>query len=254
MEFRILGPVEVCRNGLRVDIGHARQRAVLAVLVLDLNHAVPTEYLIDRVWGDIPPRSARNILSGYVTRLRSAAVREVGPEVSLVRRAGGYCLEADPECVDVWRFRRGVCGARLAGEDDERASTLFARALSNWQGSALAGLSSPWLSAMREALELEHLAVLLDLNDVALRRGQHATLVSELSALAIDHPADERLLCQLMLALYRSGRVIEALGRFDTARKWLAEEFGADIGLKARSLHQQILRSDSSLTCPGFVV
>ena len=258
MEFGVLGPVEVWVDSRPVDAGHARQRAVLAVLLLDLGRAVRPEVLIDRVWGEDPPRSVRNVVYGYVARLKAliASAQDAdgrdtgGPEagVSLSRSAGGYLLQARPEKVDLCRFRRLVADAAATAGDDERAAAALGRAVALWRGPALAGLDSPWLNAMRVTLELEQNAAVLDLNDIRLRRGEHGALVGELAAHAAASPADERLTGQLMLALYRCGRQGEALRWFGQTKQYLAGELGADPGPRLQALHQQILRADPSLT------
>ncbi len=245
--MRLLGPVEVRVNGLRVDLGHARQRAVLAILLLGLNEVVPTDRLIDRVWGEEPPRSARNVIYGYVTRLRAAITALEDPSVVLSRRAGGYILEANPEHVDVFRFRRQAAEAAAAA-GDEQSAALLRSALALWSGEALGGLNSAWLQGMRESLERQRVAALLDLNDIELRLGRHHALVGELADQVTARPQDERVAAQLMLALHRSGRSAEALRAFEETRKRLNDELGADPGEALQKLHQQILRNDSSLT------
>lgn len=250
MEFRVLGPVEVFQAGQRVDIGHPRQRAVLAVLLLDLNQVVPTDRLIDRVWGENPPASVRNVLYGYVARLRAAPADGMAPGVVLSRGPGGYRLEADQDQVDLYRFRHQVAAAGTAGSDSDRA-VLLRDALGLWRGEALAGLSSPWLDAMRDRLKLQKKAAALDLNDIALRQGRHDALLSELTEESAAHPADERLTGQLMLALYRSGQQAEALRWFEQARARLADELGVDPAPELQALHQQILRADPALTLPS---
>ncbi len=247
MEFRILGPVDAIVAGQHINIGHARQRAVLAVLLLDLNQQVQDDRLIDRVWGEDPPASVRNVLYGYVARLRAALGSAEDAGVLLARGAGGYVLSAEPDQLDLHRFRRQI--AAVGADDDQRAAVLRA-ALGLWRGEALAGLSSPWLRAMRHTLEQQKIAALLDLNDIALRQGQHGALISDLTGQAAAHPADERLAGQLMLALYRSGRQTDALHCFDQTRRQLADELGADPGPELQSLHQRILRSDRSLATP----
>jgi DNA-binding SARP family transcriptional activator len=249
MEFRILGPVEVRAADQRIDIGHARQRSVLAVLLLDLGQVVPTERLIDRVWGEGPPASARNVLYGYVAKLKTALARAEDPHVMLARRPGGYLIEADRGQVDLCRFRHQVSEA-AAGGCGEQAAALLRSALGLWQGSALAGLNSPWLNDMRDSLELRKMAAILDLNDIALRQGRHGALIGELTEAAAADPADERLIGQLMLALYRSGQQAEALRWFERTRRRLAHELGADPTPALRALHQQILRADPALAAP----
>jgi DNA-binding SARP family transcriptional activator/tetratricopeptide (TPR) repeat protein len=252
MEFGVLGPVEIRAAGRTVDAGHARQRAVLAVLLFELGRVVPADLLVDRVWGEDPPPSIRNALYGYVSRLKAVLACTDDPGVSLSRHQGGYLLNASPQQLDVCRFRSLVASAATGGED-ERAAELLREALGLWRGPALAGLASPWLDGMRAGLEMERAAAVLDLNDIRLRQGQHGALVAELARQAAAAPADERLIGQLMLALHRSGRQAEALRRFEQTRVHLAAELGADPGPQLQELHQQILRADPALavSAPG---
>jgi len=250
MEFGVLGTVEVWADGRTVDAGHARQRAVLAVLLLDAGRAVPAEVLIDRVWGADPPPSVRGVVYGYVARLRGLIAGGRDPGVSLSRRPGGYLLQAGPDQVDLGRFRRLVAEA-TAARDDERAGGLLGEAVALWRGPALDGLDSPWLNGMRATLELERAGAAADLNDVRLRRGEHATLADELAAQASAAPADERLVGQLMLAHYRCGRRADALGWYEQTRRRLADELGADPSPPLAALHQQILRAEPALAPPA---
>jgi DNA-binding SARP family transcriptional activator/tetratricopeptide (TPR) repeat protein len=250
VEFRVLGPVEAWDGGRRLDIGPARQQAVLAVLLLDAGRVVAVDRLVGRVWGDDPPASARNALQGHVMRLRAALRTDPGAEARLALRAGGYVLEAVPEQVDVFEFRRLVAGAAAPAPDDQAAELLHG-ALGCWRGSALTGVASPWLDRMRDALELKRRTAVLDLNDIGLRQGRHGALTGELTELAEACPEDERLVGQLMLALYRSGRTADALWWFERTRRWLADELGADPEPRLRELHEKILRGDRSLDWSG---
>jgi DNA-binding SARP family transcriptional activator/tetratricopeptide (TPR) repeat protein len=242
-EFRVLGPVEIWAAGRAVDAGHARQRAVLAVLLLEVGRVVSAETLIDRVWGEKPPASVRNVLYGYVTRLRKAIAAAGDPDVMLVRRPGGYQLAFGKDQLDLCCFR-GLVAAAGTGQ---RAGVLLQEAGYLWRGTALAGVESPWLERMREVLEEERAAALLDLNDIRLRQGEHAILAGELAGQAVAAPGDERLVGQLMLALHRSGRQAEALRWFERTRQFLAGELGVDPGPGLRGLHGQILRADPVL-------
>ncbi|HEY3904580.1 MAG TPA: BTAD domain-containing putative transcriptional regulator [Streptosporangiaceae bacterium] len=244
MEFRVLGPVEAHTSGRRVEIGHAIQRSVLAVLLFDLNRVVPTERLIDRVWGEEPPASVRNLLYGYMGKLRAALAGTGG--AALTRRAGGYQLEVAEDHVDLYRFRGQVAAAAAAHDDATRAECLRA-AIKEWRGPALAGLDGAWLRTMRDTLELQRLAAVLDFNDVLLRQGQHGSLIGDLTEQAASYPGDERIAAQLMVALYRSGRQPDALRWFEQTRRKLSEEFGVDPGTELTSLHRQILRRDDAL-------
>ena len=125
VEFRLLGEVEARVDGRRLDIGHARQRCVLAALLVDVNQPIPMEQLVDRVWSDRPPYSARNSLATYVSRLRNLFAEAAG--VAISRGPGGYVLETDALSVDVHRFRHWAAQAR-ATADPVEATVLFDRA------------------------------------------------------------------------------------------------------------------------------
>jgi DNA-binding SARP family transcriptional activator/tetratricopeptide (TPR) repeat protein len=241
--FRLLGAVEADADGRPIDLGHARQRSVLAVLLIEVNRTVPPDQLLDRVWADRRPQRGRGALWTYLSNLRQVLN---GTEVRLERRSGGYVLAADPMTVDVHRFRDLVALAQTADRPD--ALRLLDEALGLWRGEALAGLDSPWLANARETLEAERHAAELDRNDLALAAGRHATLLGHLAQLAAAHPLDERLAGQAILALYRCGRQADALRRYERLRRRLAEELGADPGPRLQLLHQQMLSSDPALT------
>jgi DNA-binding SARP family transcriptional activator len=232
VDFRLLGPVELWVGGLRVELGHSRQRCVLAVLLLAAAQVVPVGTLIDRVWGHEPPDGALNVLYAYVTRLRKV-LAPVG--VPLVRRCGGYLLDIDPETVDVHRFQRLVA----AGELDA--------ALALWQGTPFSGMTGGWFVDVRESLVEQRLYALVERTEAELRAGRSAELVTSLRELVAEHPTDERPVRQLMLALHRSGRTAEALDQYRLAWQRLATRTGAEPGSALRDLHRRILRADPTL-------
>ncbi|MFJ9447365.1 BTAD domain-containing putative transcriptional regulator [Kitasatospora sp. NPDC101235] len=245
VEFRLLGGVEAVVGGRPIGLGHARQRCVLAALLVQVNRPLPVDRLVHLVWGDRPPRRARDTLYGYLSRLRGAlAGGGTGP--TIVRGPDGYVLTADPLDVDLYRFRELVDRARVTA-DDERAADLFEQALGLWRGEPFGTLESLWLDTLRPALSQERLAAELDCTDVALRRGRHREQLTGLRARAGEHPLDERLCGQLMLALYRCGRVAEALDHYRFARGRLADDLGIDPGAALRRLHQRILEADPEL-------
>ena len=244
VEFRVLGDVEAHVNGQLVDLGHAQQRCVLVTLLVEANHAVSVDQLVDRVWGERLPSRARDTLYSYLSRLRHA-LAALG-DVSLLRQPGGYVLKVDPMAVDLHRFRDLVTRARAAQSEDQ-ALSLFEQALGLWQGEAFAALDTVWLNALRDTLERERLAVELDCNDLQLHRGQHAWLLAGLSTRAEAYPLDERLVGQLMLALYRCNRQADALSHFYQMRLRLVEELGIDPGPSLQRLYEQILNSDPAL-------
>ncbi|OBA92426.1 transcriptional regulator [Mycobacteriaceae bacterium 1482268.1] len=240
VEFRLLGEVEARADGQPLDIGPARQRCVLAVLLVDVNRLVPADRLIERVWSEELPHRARNSLAGYVSRLRSAIG---GRGAEIARQSGGYVLTADPMLIDLHSFRQLTAGARAATDPTE-ADSLFETALAMWRGMPFASLDTPWINDVRTAVEAEWLAAALDRNDAALRVGRHGELLPQLSAMWADHPLDERLAGQLMLAQFRCGRQADALDTFRVMRKRLVEELGTDPGPALRQVHQQILDGD----------
>ncbi|QTD96111.1 AfsR/SARP family transcriptional regulator [Streptomyces cyanogenus] len=242
VDFVLLGGIEARVGGTPVDLGHVRQRSVLAGLLVDANTQVPTARLVDRVWGDRPPQRAQATLYSYVSRLRHALATATG-DVRITRRTGSYVLTVDPSAVDLHRFRDLVGQARTAA--GARAAELFAEALALWRGEAFGDLDAPWFNEQRTSWHRERLAAELDLYDLLLRLGRHAELLAELPARAEQHPLDERLAGQLMLALYRSGRRSDALAHYRQVHRRLSEELGTDPGPELQRLHQQILASDT---------
>ena len=241
--IRLLGSVEVEVGGQPGKLGPARQRAVLAVLLLAAGHPVQGDELLSRVWGFDSPPAARQALRTYVCRLRQA-VRGSGLQVD--RASGGYVAVVDPERLDLSRFRRLVADARAAGRagNSDGALAGLTEALGLWPGSALAGVHSPWLADVRTALAEERLCVELDHNELALQRGQHAQLLPTLTAHVAQEPFDERLTGQLMLALQASGRASDALAAYERMRRRLRDELGTEPARALREVHQQVLRAE----------
>ncbi|WP_331754169.1 tetratricopeptide repeat protein (plasmid) [Streptomyces sp. NBC_00012] len=245
--FGILGTIEVRRDGAPIDVGHAMQRRVLAVLLVDADRAVSADALVDRVWGDTEPAHDRRKLYGYLSRLRHALAAD-GTAITR-ERGGGYRLAVEPSAVDAHRFRELSDRARKAG-GDVQAEALWREALELWRGSAFAGADTPWFNAQRHLLDGERLAAELELVDVRLRLGQHDGLVSELTARAEAHRLDERVIGQLILTLYRCERQAEALEAYERARRRLADELGVDPGAALRQLYERILTGEPQLAAP----
>ncbi|QNP61467.1 AfsR/SARP family transcriptional regulator [Streptomyces genisteinicus] len=244
LEFRLLGTLEAWAGGQPVALGHARQQHVLAALLIDAGRPVPADRLLHRVWDDRAPDRGRDTLYAYLSRLR----RVLGPHsVGLVRLSDGYTLDLGEATVDLHRFRDLSDRARRAAVDEE-AGVLWREALGLWRASAFAGVDTPWFNAQRQLLDGERLAAQLDSVDVRLRLGQHDRLVSELVARAEAHPLDERVVGQLVLALWRCGRQAEALEEYERARRRLADELGVDPGAALRRLYGRILAGDPELS------
>ncbi|MEU5261356.1 BTAD domain-containing putative transcriptional regulator [Amycolatopsis sp. NPDC021455] len=245
VEFRLLGRVEARLAGEPIDLGYAQLRSVLALLLVEANHVVAADRLIDRVWSDRRlPRRPRGALQHSVALLR-AALAPV-PGFSITWRHPGYQLTTDPGTVDLHRFDRLLADARTAG-DSPRAAALLDEALRLWHGEPFAGSDVPWLAEFRATLVQRRRAAELDLADIRLRQGKHAELLPGLAERARDEPLDERLAGQLMLALYRTGRAADALEHYRRVRERLAGELGTDPGPALRRLHQRILTTDPAL-------
>ncbi len=247
MRFRLLGPLTVSEDDGPIAIGGPKQRLVLAHLLLRANQTVPSERLIDIVWGEEPPETARGTLQSYVSRLRGA----LGPE-RIGGGGNGYRLRADPAEIDVHRFEALLRGARARDLEPGRVVALLDEALALWGGPALADLASE-PSLLGEISRLEEMRVVAseERNSARLDLGEHAELVAELQTAVAAHPLRERLWGQLILALYRSGRQAEALAAFDRARELLSEELGIDPSRELRELHGRVLRQEESLQLPG---
>ena len=248
MEFRVLGSIEVFEEGNgTIALGGRKQRAVLAHLLVRANHLVPTEVLIDEVWGEEPPETARNALQSYASHLRKA----LGAERLEGSRAG-YRLRAEPSEFDAARFQSLLRDAhRLLPIDARAAVGAFDHALALWRGPAFADLATE-RSLRAEAARLDELRLtaIEDRIDALLTTGEHGQVIGELEGLTVRYPLRERFWEELMLALYRSGRQAEALAAFQRAREHLADELGIDPSPELRRLHERILVQSPELD-PG---
>jgi DNA-binding SARP family transcriptional activator len=249
MEFRVLGPIELWSADQREDLGSARARSILAILLLTPRTIVPADTLIDRLWDTRPPPKARESLSVYITRLRASLRQAVGDSVQLAGRAGGYVLDVDPEAVDVHRFRRlrRQADAVAASGDHENAVAMLREADGLCRGQALAGIRGDWMARMRDSLEEERRAAIVERVGCELQLGRHADLVGELRHLLAEYPLDETLVAHQMTALYRSGRPADALSLYRETRTCLVDEQGTEPGPVLSELHQRILSCDPDL-------
>ncbi len=249
MEFRALGPIELWSAGQQRDLGSARARCVLAILLLTPRTIVPVEALIDRLWDTRPPPKARESLSVYITRLRASLRQALGDSVRLVGRARGYVLDVDPEAVDLHQFRRlrRQAGALTASGDYEHAASLLREADGLWRGQALAGIRGDWVARMRDSLEEERRAAILERVECELELGRHADLVGELRHLLAQYPLDETFIAHQMAALYWNGRPGDALSLYRDTRSRLIDEQGTEPGPMLSELHQRILHRDPQL-------
>jgi DNA-binding SARP family transcriptional activator/tetratricopeptide (TPR) repeat protein len=274
VDFRLLGPVEVWAGPRRLDAGQPRQRTVLAALLADAGRVVGTATLVDRVWGDDPPPTARQSLASHLARVRGVlaeAARAGGTPVRLVHRSGGYLLSIEPEQVDLFRFRRLLAAARepqQPGEQHapqqraaeqrppeqrppERRVALLREAVALWRGEPLTGLTGAWAQRMRESWALERLDAMVEWARAELALGDTAAVLGPLSELIAEHPLAEPLAEVLMRALAAAGRPAEALAVFVTARQRLADELGTEPGGELRAVHRSILRGELAAPVPA---
>ncbi|WP_433309187.1 BTAD domain-containing putative transcriptional regulator [Micromonospora sp. CA-269861] len=248
MKFRVLGAVEAWAQGARLDLGGRQPRLVLAALLLEPDRLVPLDRLIDLLWGEDPPRSARGTVQALVSRLR-AALRQAEAPVELIGREPGYLLRVDPLTVDAHQFTALVAQARTV--DDAAAVDLFDQALALWRGEPLADVADEQVrhrlcARLREA----RWAAIEDRTDVLLRQGRSRQVVDELIDPVAGQPGRQRLVGQLMLALHREGRAEHALATYRQVRDQLADEQGLDPAPALRRLEALILRADPTLELP----
>jgi DNA-binding SARP family transcriptional activator len=233
LDFRILGSLEVWREGERLTPGRGRQSALLALLLLHRNQAVPSERLIEELWPAEPPRTAVTALQVYVGRLRKLLGRD-----RVLTQSRGYALQVDPGELDADRFEQLVRVGRPA------------EALQLWRGPALADF--PY-----EGFTQNEIGRLTELRVLALEQalgaeidaGRASEAISELEVLVAQNPYRERLRLLLMVALYRSGRQTEALDAYQAARRALVE-LGVEPSEELRDLHRRILAQDAGLAGP----
>jgi len=237
VDYAVLGPLEVRSGDRAVPIGRGKQRALLALLLLNAGRVVSTDRLIDELWGDTPPATASTALQVYVSKLRKALGQDV-----IVTREPGYAIQVERNGLDLQRFEGLLAEAR--GAETEQAAQLLRDALALWRGPALCDVP---LAPEAARLEDLRLATLEDRIDADLALGRDAQLVPELEGLVRERPLRERLRGQLMLALYRAGRQADALQAYREARATLVEELGIDPSPQLQELEQAILRQDAAL-------
>jgi DNA-binding SARP family transcriptional activator/WD40 repeat protein len=243
VRFQVLGPLRVIADGKELPLGGPQQRLVLALLIAARGRTVSTDALIQGVWGENLPPTARKALQGYIHHLRS----EVGDR--LTTEARGYSLETngDVDAIHFEDLQEEASG--LLDSDPARSSVLLREALGLWNGPAYADLSDEH-AVLPEVARLENLrlAAVGDRIDADLAVGRHETLIGELEGLTLEHPFQERFWAQHMTALYRSGRQTEALRSYERLRRFLADESGLEPSEELKSLEGKVLNQDPSLS------
>jgi DNA-binding SARP family transcriptional activator len=239
VEFRILGPLEAVAEGRRLLLGGVKQRAVLAMLLLDPGRIVSTDRLLDGLWAGSPPPTATASLQNFVSQLRRALGQAV-----IETCAPGYVIRIAADQLDLARVRRSVDEARAS--DPLRRASLLREALATWRGDALEEFADePFAQAEFARLKEFRLALTEEWAEAELAVGGQAELVSDLDALVYQHPLRERLRAQLMLALYRSGQQSAALEIYRQGRKALVDGLGVEPGPLLKRVHAAILRQEA---------
>ena len=251
LTYKILGPLEVMRDGGALPLGPAKQRALLACLLLNADATVSKDRLIDALWGQAPPDRADQNLFQHVFRLRKI-LDENGRPV-LIRKDPGYLIQlGEDDVLDARRFEDLLNASRAEPNDaPARSLELLEEALALWRGPALADFAFDDF-AQTDAARLEELHVVAEEErmEALLALGRPNDAIPELRTLVQNHPLREHLYALLALALYRAGRQAEALNAIQSARTALSAEYGIDIGRELHQLEEAILRQDRELALP----
>ncbi|MGE2816115.1 BTAD domain-containing putative transcriptional regulator [Mycobacterium heidelbergense] len=246
--FGVLGPLRVSANGTDVPLGAAKQRAVLATLLINRNRTVPVDSLIDAAWQERPPPEARGSLHAHISRLRRmVSSAGVDPAAVLASAPPGYRLSVSDEACDVGRFsiaRKAGFEAAAAGRF-EQASGQLSAALAEWRGPVLEDLRDfRFVDAFAAALAEDKLVTLTVRAEAEIACGRTHSIVGELEALVAEHPYREPLWAQLITGYYLTERQYDALDAYDRVKTALADDLGIDPGPTLQSLHQRVLRQE----------
>lgn len=254
MKFGVLGPLEVKSDAGTMALGGIRPRALLGYLLLNSNRVVSTTHLLNVIWaGNEPPLSARKILQNAVSHLRSALAfhgAAIPGEGALLTQAPGYMLSLDENLLDLHVFQRLADEGRrqLAAGKPEDASSLLGEALALWRGPVLADLAETGIVwPEMDIIANTRLDILEDFFEAEIACGRHQQILSQLEEVVDGDNLRERACRQLMLALYRSGRQVDALEFYGRVRTTLTQEFGLEPGRDLQALQQAILTHDASL-------
>jgi DNA-binding SARP family transcriptional activator len=231
-----------------VDAGSPRQRCVLAALAVDVGSPVPLETLIGRVWGNAPPRRARDALYVYIAHLRRILAGADGGAATIRRRSHAYQLDLDPHRVDLHRFRQLVGRARNGACPPDERRDLLRRGRALWRGVALADVDGEWAERARDPWQQEYLDATVAWARSELLSGDPASTIAPLCELVARFPLVEPLVAAYMRALYAVGRSADALMMYAWARSRLDAELGAYPSAELQGLHRDILRGGGVVT------
>jgi DNA-binding SARP family transcriptional activator/tetratricopeptide (TPR) repeat protein len=252
LRFEVLGPLSVTAEGRELPIGGPRQRTVLALLLLSADRVVSVDSLIDGLWHDNPPATARTQVAICVSVLRKAFKAEGAGDDVIVTAHPGYRINTQGHQLDLLEYRRLVTDAEAesrAGRTADAAEAL-GRALALWRGSALAGVTGRQVEDEARHLEESRLSAFEEFARQLLDLGRHLEALPRLAATVREHPLREGSVRLLMLAQYRSGRRAEAMATFRQTRARFVDDLGMDPGPELQELHDAILRDDPSLAAP----
>ncbi|MER7848835.1 BTAD domain-containing putative transcriptional regulator [Kitasatospora sp. NPDC096077] len=250
LEFRVLGPLSARCDGGEIELGRPQQRAVLAALLLAPGQLVPTDRLVEGLWGEDDnrwPKDPVGQIGTHVHRLR----RALGAPELLVAAAGGYRLAVPRDTVDLFCYEAAVAEAvALRHREPSRARELLGRALDAWTGDrALDGVPGAFAERARERLAAGRFAAVKALLDLDVTLGRHAEAVEPLAVLAAGHPQDEEVHRLHLLALHRCGRTAQALAAYEELRERLDRELGLEPGAAVAELAERI-RSGEPVAAP----
>jgi DNA-binding SARP family transcriptional activator/tetratricopeptide (TPR) repeat protein len=235
VRYRILGPLSVAGDDGHAAVTAGRDRIVLAMLLLRPNRIVPISEIIEAVWGDTPPATARGQMHTCVSRLR-----RVLPADAILTDPAGYGVQVGPDELDALVFARLVDGAR-ASCDAGAARTAYKKSLDLWRGAACAEIDAPAVRQAAATLDEQYTMAVEDWADLELAEGHARELLADLVPLVERFPLRERLRGQLMTALHRAGRQADALAEYRRARDTMRDELGIEPGADLQALHREIL-------------
>jgi DNA-binding SARP family transcriptional activator len=252
VKFKILGPLEIVAGSKRLELGGTRQQIVIATLLLNANRVVTMDRLLEAIYGeDLPPtaRSQAQISISSLRRLFASSSREA----IITTRPHGYVVEVDGGRLDSQMFDELIAAARVARDANhlDEAVACYRDALRLWRGPTLDGIDSQLIRVAASRLDEQRIATIEDRINLELDLGRHHELVGELTELVGEFPLREQLRGQLMLALYRCDRTAEALQAYQQARRTMIDELGIEPGERLQQLEHAVLTSDPSLDPPA---
>ncbi|GAB3432545.1 AfsR/SARP family transcriptional regulator [Flindersiella endophytica] len=255
MELRVLGRIELSSNARTVTIAAARQRGLLALLVLERGRSPSSDWLIDQLWDGAPPPAAKATLQSCVYRLRRIFA-ELDLPIELLTRSNGYLLSLPPCALDLDRFEQAVAEGRQAMEAGRLAEAVaaFRSGLELWRGEAFEGIDVALVREHADRLRERRLDVTEQCLEAELAGGRHADVADELAELTGTYPLRESLWRLRMLALARGGRRTEALDAYGELGRLLDDQLGLEPSTPVHQLYEQILADDPVLALPSAVV